>query len=221
MVMKQNELKISSALVWVAAYFGIMLFYTFLNVAVWRKIFPDISEWINVIVIMICALGFIGLLKKKYKIEIWSNITLMGIFLAVLCSVLFFLLLDNCLDPVFESAFPQSEQDYQETLKSLTASPVTSLLQICIIAPVMEEILMRGFVLEGLKKTYGISTALFLSAVLFAILHFNMVQTLSAFVCGIILGLLFIKTDSVLCCIIAHCGYNLISYFTMIYPYIK
>ncbi|MDE7249661.1 MAG: CPBP family intramembrane metalloprotease, partial [Lachnospiraceae bacterium] len=123
--------------------------------------------------------------------------------------------------PIFESVFPKSEQAYQATIQSLIKSPITSLLQVCIIAPVIEEILMRGFVLGGLKNTYGVIVALFISALFFTILHFNMVQTLSAFVCGIILGLLYIKTDSIPCCIIAHCGYNLISYFTTIYPYIS
>ena len=170
---------------------------------------------------MICTFGFICLLKSKYKINILSNVTLIGILLAVFCAVLFFLLLDKCLDPIFESVFPQSEQDYQETIQSLIKSPITSLLHVCIIAPIIEETLMRGFALGGLKNTYGIIEALLLSALFFALLHFNMVQTLSAFVCGIILGLLYIKTNSILCCIIAHCGYNLISYFTMIYPYIN
>ena len=218
--MEKNPLKISNAIIWVAAYFGVMLFYTFLNVAIWRKAFPDDSDWINITVIMICAIGFICLLKSRYEINVLSNVTLTGILLAVFCSILFFLLLDQCLDPIFESMFPQSEQDYQETIQSLIQSPVTSLLQVCIIAPIIEEILMRGFVLGGLKNSYGVVRALFLSALFFAILHFNMVQTLSAFVCGIILGLLYIKTNSIACCITAHCGYNLISYITMIYPYI-
>ncbi len=219
--MGENTLKIGNAIIWVVAYFGIMLFYTFLNVAVWRKAFPNYSEWINIIVIMICAVGFIYLLKSKYEINILSNVTPMGILLAIFCSVLFFLLLDKCLDPIFESVFPQSEQDYQETIQSLIKSPVTGLLQVCIVAPIIEEILMRGFVLVGLKNTYGVMGALFISALFFAILHFNMVQTLSAFVCGIILGLLYIKTNSIPCCIIAHCGYNLISYVAMIYPYLN
>lgn len=217
--MGEDVLKISNAVIWVAAWFGIMLFYTFLNVAVWRRAFPNCSEWINTIMILICAVGFICFLKSRYEINLFSNVTLTGILLAVFCSVLFFLLLDKCLDPVFEKVFPQSEQDYQETIQSLVKSPVTSLLQVCIIAPVIEEILMRGFVLGGLEKSYGIMKALFISALLFALLHFNMVQTLSAFVCGIILGLLYLKTNSIPCCIIAHCGYNLLSYIAMMYPY--
>ncbi len=46
-------------------------------------------------------------------------------------------------------------------------------------------------------------------------MHFNMVQTLSAMICGLILGLLYLQTDSVICCIAAHAGYNMISYFEM------
>lgn len=152
--MEEKTLKISNAVKWAAAYFAIMLFYTFLNVAVWRKLFPNYSDQINIIVIIICAIGFIYLLKSRYKINLFSNITLTGILLAIGCSVLFFILLDKCLDPIFESIFPQSEQDYKETIQSLIKSPVTSLLQVCIIAPIIEEILMRGFMLGGLKNSY-------------------------------------------------------------------
>lgn len=106
-------------------------------------------------------------------------------------------------------------------LESLIKSPLTGMIQVCVLAPIIEEILMRGVVLGGLKNSYGTVTALLISATLFALLHFNMVQTLSAFVCGMILGLLYIKTNSVFCCMIAHSGYNLISYVVMVYPQIR
>ena len=221
--MKEFNIKIGTAFLLVVAYFGIMLFYTFLDVAVWRKVFPGFSNIINIITIVLCICIFIMFLKRSmgYQIQLLSNINFTGILLAVGCSVLFFLLLDKCLDPIFESIFPQSEQDYQEMIQSLIKSPVTSLIQVCVLAPVIEEILMRDVVLGGLKNCYGLGAALLISAILFACLHFNMVQTLSAFICGFVLGLLYIKTNSIFCCMIAHSGYNLISYIVMIYPYIK
>lgn len=220
--MAEYNIKIGTAIFWVVTYFGIMLFYTFLDVAVWRKIFPDFSNIINIMTITICICVFIAFLKKSgYQVQLLSNVTFVGIVFAIGCSILFFLLLDRCLDPVFENIFPQSEQQYQESIQSLIKSPLTNLLHICVLAPIIEEILMRGVVLGGLKNTCGIIGALLISAILFSILHFNMVQTLSAFICGIVLGLLYIKTGSILCCIIAHCGYNLISYVVMIYPHIN
>ena len=221
--MKEYNIKISTAFWLVLAYFGIMLFYTFLDVAVWRKVAPDFSNIINIVTIAICIGVFIIFLKRVtgYQVQLLSNISFVGMMLAIGCSFLFFLLLDKGLDPIFEGIFPQSEQDYQEMIQSLTKSPMTSLIQVCVLAPVMEEILMRGVVLGGLKNSYGTVAALLISAVLFACLHFNMVQTLSAFVCGIVLGLLYIRTNSVFCCMIAHSGYNLISYVVMIYPQIR
>ena len=221
--MKEYNIKISTAFWLVLAYFGIMLFYTFLDVAVWRKVVPDFSNIINIVTIAICIGVFIIFLKRVtgYQVQLLSNISFVGMMLAIGCSFLFFLLLDKGLDPIFEGIFPQSEQDYQEMIQSLTKSPMTSLIQVCVLTPVMEEILMRGVVLGGLKNSYGTVAALLISAVLFACLHFNMVQTLSAFVCGIVLGLLYIRTNSVFCCMIAHSGYNLISYVVMIYPQIR
>lgn len=221
--MKECNIKIDTAFLLIVAYFGVMLFYIFLDVAVWRRIFPDFSNIVNIITIAICIMFFILFIKIRtgYQIQLLSNINFTGIILAVGCSILFYLLLDKCLDPIFESIFPQSEQDYQEMMQSLITSPVTSLIQVCVLVPIIEEILMRGVVLEGLKNTYGSLTALLISAAFFALLHFNMVQTLSAFVCGVVLGLLYIKTSSIFCCMLAHCGYNLISYIAMIYPQIR
>lgn len=221
--MKEYNIKIGTVFLLVLAYFGIMLFYTFLDVAVWRKVVPDFSNIINIVTIAICIGVFIVFLKRTtgYQVQLLSNISFVGMMLAIGCSFLFFLLLDRGLDPIFEGMFPQSEQDYQEMLESLIKSPLTSMIQVCVLAPIIEEILMRGVVLGGLKSSYGTVTALLISATLFALLHFNMVQTLSAFVCGIVLGLLYIKTNSVFCCMIAHSGYNLISYVVMIYPQIR
>lgn len=221
--MKEYNIKIGTAFLLVLAYFGIMLFYTFLDVAVWRKVFPDFSNIINIITIVVCIGVFIMFLKRTtgYQMQLLSNISFAGIMLAAGCSLLFFLLLDRGLDSIFEGMFPQSEQNYQEMMESLMKSPITSLIQVCVLAPVIEEILMREVVLGGLKKSCGTATALLISAALFACLHFNMVQTLSAFVCGIVLGLLYIRTNSVFCCMMAHGGYNLISYVAMIYPQIR
>lgn len=217
--MSKGSLKLGGAVLWVAVYFCMMVFYTALDIMVWRTVFPAFSEWVNVMFIIVCVGGFVMLLKRTgYEIRLFANVTFIGVLMAAGCSVLFFLLLDHCLDPVFESIFPQSEEAYQETIQGLLKSPVTSFLQVCVIAPFIEEVLMRGFVMGGLKSTYGAGTALLVSALLFALLHFNMVQTLSAFVCGVVLGIVYLKTDAIFCCILAHCGYNLISYIGMVYP---
>lgn len=218
---KEYNISVRKALLLTAAFFGVMLFYTLVNVALWRKIVPRYSDILNTITITICICIFVLLLRKDgYRLQLFSNINFMKIILALCCSLLFVFLLDKCLDPVFERMFPQSEQDYLEVIEGMIKSPVPTLIHVCLLAPFIEEILMRGVILGGLKNTYGVVRALFISSLLFGILHFNMVQTLSAVVCGIVLGLLYIKTDCIFCCMLAHCGYNLISYCVLILPYI-
>ncbi len=213
-----NSLKITDALLLSLSYFAVMLAYTLLDIAVWRKAFPKYSDWLNAASITLCASAFLYILNRKgFHASFPGNVTLTGFTAALACSVLFYFLLDKFLDPIIARAFPTSEQLFQDSAAALAKSPVTGFIQTCIIAPFVEEILMRGIITDGLKTTCGIPAAILLSALLFALLHFNMVQTLSAFICGIVLGLLYVKTGSVLCCITAHCGYNMLSYFMILH----
>ena len=205
---------------WVLIWLGFMLLYTFLDVAVWRRIAPRGEKYLHLAAMVLCMAAFLVLLRAKagFVPDLSAGITPGALLLALACALALYLLLDRGLDPFFERLFPGSEKGYQETLRTLGAAPVISLIQVCVLAPVMEEVLMRGFLLEGLSVRYGGGTALAVSAVLFALLHFNMVQTLSALVCGVVLGLLYLRTGALLCCVVTHMGYNLISYCTAILP---
>ena len=216
----EGGISIGNGVLWVLIWFGFMLLYTFLDVTVWRKIVPAYEKYLNIITIVLSMAAFLSLLTKNnnFKIDLFRNISFSGILFAIGCAILLYFLLDKGLDPVFERIFPTSEESYQETLQTLSKAPIISFFQVCILAPIIEEILMRGYLLNGLSGSYGSIFALLVSSFLFALLHFNMVQTLSAFICGIVLGLLYIQTGSIFCCILTHTGYNLISYITMILP---
>ncbi len=216
-------ISIPKAIQWVLAYFGTMLLYTALDILVWRKISSQYSNWLNIGTIVLFSLVYFYIVQSKttYKLDIFENFTGTGFLLAVACVILFYLLLNKFLDPLLESIFPTSEEAYQRTITNLSKSPVTTFISVCILAPIIEEALMRGFVLGGVANAYGTIVALLLSTILFAIIHFNMVQTLSALICGLVLGFLYIKTGSILCCIVAHSGYNAINYITTIVPSTK
>ncbi len=216
----EDGISIGKGIVWTLAWIGFMLLYTALDICVWERISSNYGRYYNVFFIVLCIILYLILLTRgnHFQIKIFDNISLFGIILALNCSILFYILLDNGLDPILERFFPASEESYQHTLQSLGATPIISLLQVCVLAPIIEEILMRRFLLNGFSINYGKPKALLASALLFALLHFNMVQTFSAFVCGIVLGLLYLYTDSTFCCILAHSGYNLISYVVSILP---
>lgn len=77
----------------------------------------------------------------------------------------------------------------------------------CIIAPILEEIILRGFVLNSFKK-YGNMTAIVFSAVAFAMIHMNPVQIPVGFLTGLLLGFVTIKTGNIGLSILIHIANN-------------
>ena len=215
-----NRISIGKGVLWVLIWFGFMILYTILDISIWRKIAPEQSRVLNLITVVLCMAIFLNLLitKTNFKLQLLSNISFIGITLALGCSVLFYFLLDKGLDPIFEDLFPSSKENYQQIIRLIKISPIVSFLDFCILAPILEEVLMRGFLLDGLSTNYGKIVALLISAALFSILHFNIAQIVPSFICGIILGLLYFYTDSIFSCILAHIGYNSISYMMIVLP---
>ena len=218
-----NEISIGKGILWVLVWVGFMIIYTALDVLIWRKIAPKYSGVLNLMTVVLCAAIFLNLLmtRTNFKLHLFSNISLQGIILALGCSVLFYFLLDKGLDPIFEDLFPSSKENYQQVIGLIKGSPIVSFLDFCILGPIIEEVLMRGFLLDGLSTNYGKIIALLISAAFFSILHFNIAQIVPSFICGIILGLLYYHTDSIFSCILAHIGYNTISYMVIMLPIIN
>ena len=85
-----------------------------------------------------------------------------------------------------------------------------------VIAPVFEEFIFRGAVLE-LLKPYGSGLAVFVSAFCFGIYHGNFQQFFYAFALGICLGYIAIATDSLFCSTILHAMFNSVSGVILIF----
>lgn len=80
-------------------------------------------------------------------------------------------------------------------------------LNIVIIPPIVEEMMFRGMILQGLRR-FGNGFAVVASAALFGLYHGNFAQTVFAFLCGLILGFVVIRTNSLLPSILIHAVNN-------------
>lgn len=77
-----------------------------------------------------------------------------------------------------------------------------------IAAPVVEEILCRGIVLNRLLLWMPKWVAMLVSSVLFGVIHLNIPQGLPAFVIGIVFSMLYLRYRNLWVPIIAHAAYN-------------
>ena len=83
-----------------------------------------------------------------------------------------------------------------------------SVVTICVLAPVVEEMLFRGIFLRSFLHRYGPWTAILLSSLLFGLVHFDPGHVVLATLLGIALGWLYYATRSLWPSVIAHAFQN-------------
>lgn len=95
-----------------------------------------------------------------------------------------------------------------------TAEKVSFVIAASAVAPVMEELIFRGFLISGLRPTrLGASGAVLVSSAVWAAIHgqYDLYGMATIFALGVLLGTTRVKTGSVLAPIALHALYNLIS----------
>ncbi len=200
-------------------YFFLLLLAFFILVIINPTQFGDLNLIINsdtfnmaanlisflIINILITAIGckytkisFDSLFKnKELKMSVTFKYIALGMFFYAISNVLI-ILVSNLLTLVnLEPTYPDFSLSENPRLLILT------LLYTCIIAPITEEFLFRGFVLKNLSKVsqrFGIIS----SAILFGLMHKNLFQFILGFILGIFLANVAIKQNNIIIPILIH-----------------
>jgi membrane protease YdiL (CAAX protease family) len=93
---------------------------------------------------------------------------------------------------------PPAEQEFLlELFQVRNASEFLLLfVTVTIVAPVIEELLIRGILLRGLTLSWGVRGGVLWSAFFFALIHLNPLQAAPAFVNGVVWALVLLRTGS-------------------------
>jgi len=92
------------------------------------------------------------------------------------------------------------------------------LVNLVILAPLFEETFCRGILLRGMLKTVQPKWAIILSALMFAVIHGNIIQGVNAFLLGLIIGYAYYKTGNLWLAMLMHATNNLVSYLLIYTP---
>lgn len=106
------------------------------------------------------------------------------------------------IDPL-SGIIPEPE-GLMKSIEEMMQYPILAFFTIAVMAPLLEEILFRGIILDGYLKNYSPAKSIIISALLFAVIHGNIAQGIGAFVMGIVVGILYWRTQSLLLCIGLH-----------------
>jgi len=106
---------------------------------------------------------------------------------------------------------PSTNTDLGTDWESSSIDIAFLFLSVVIVTPIAEELLFRGYILDSIKRMHGDWPAIIGSALLFALVHFNLFGMVPIIMAGVIYGWLRIKTGSLLPSIACHMMWNLMA----------
>ncbi|MFI3318892.1 MAG: type II CAAX endopeptidase family protein [Rikenellaceae bacterium] len=125
----------------------------------------------------------------------------------LLWGIILLLLISVALDPLI-SIMPSPPE--------IKGRGVGMILSLLVAAPILEEFLCRGIILESVRRKWGLFVACILSSLFFAVLHMHPTQIINAFVVGLLLSYLYVRTNSIFAPILLHAFNNGLA-FLLIY----
>ncbi len=142
---------------------------------------------------------------SNVKLNKWYYIVLLGLFASMgISKAVTILPIDNILG------------SYEEVGNSFAANPlVLQILALVIMGPLTEEIIFRGLVYKRVKRYTDSVKGAIISAVVFGIYHYNLVQGIYGFILGILLVFVYEKYKTIAAPVIMHLSANLIALLMM------
>ncbi len=113
------------------------------------------------------------------------------------------------------SLIPVPEFLNEMLIEMANRTGVYSFIAIVIAAPIFEELIFRGIILDGLLKKYTPLKSILLSSFLFGLIHLNPWQFIGAFIIGIFSGWIYYKTKKLTLPILMHMANNLFAFVGM------
>jgi len=169
----------------------------------------NLRELLMSVIKVIILTGGLYILSKQEKIN-KKNFTIKPLnssllFISIAMGVLI------VFNPLIVSISLFSQDQVNNIVTSIADKPVDVFvfLNLVVFIPIFEELLFRGLILSGLKNSYNIIIALIISSVIFGLFH---VDILGAFIFGLWLGWIYLKTNNILLCVLVHSACNAISF---------
>jgi sodium transport system permease protein len=117
-------------------------------------------------------------------------------------------MLAHMQDWFFRNSIPPEAAKIFEFMSDQKLSIWYVLLAFAVTPAICEEVAFRGFILSGLSRNKRIGLAIAFSSLAFGVIHMIPQQVFNATLLGLVLGLLTIRSNSLLPAILFHFVYN-------------
>ena len=196
-----------------AVWVLVLVFVATIAIQLLFSFFPSGVETVELGTTNLLSIGLVLFWRvRKERLSVRDTFPIKGIrravFIATVVSTIGLTILLSEFDNLLQTVLPEPEWLKQlfESLSNGNLSQVLFLL--ALVAPLSEEFLFRGLILQGFLARYSAPKAVFWSAFLFAAFHLNPWQFAGAFVLGILFGWLVVQTGTLVLGLIGHAVAN-------------
>ena len=152
--------------------------------------------------------GFGQIPYSKGKSEDW----LLAVFAALAMlgiSALYFTAINKIHTPYIERSM-REYNEMMEVTSSSTLAVALNLLSSCLLIPVLEEMIFRGVVFQVMLQVSHPVPAILVSGFCFGVMHGQVIQIGYAFLCGIVLAVVYYVSKNLVMSIATHMLFNFV-----------
>ncbi|MCX2574466.1 CPBP family intramembrane glutamic endopeptidase [Pedobacter sandarakinus] len=165
---------------------------------------------------IVCLIFFGYNWRENCKVLSWPSFSLKKVvfysFIAILASLAVQYIVGKLNVVIF-----QKEQSYYDTFEYHPYGKYLMVLSIAIFPAVFEELAFRGFVLQKLLKVVDRQQAVYITSVLFFIIHFSLISVFWLLPFALVLGFIRLRENTIWYSIIIHFLFNLTACLNEVY----
>ncbi len=171
---------------------------------------------VAIVTIIVLGLMFIRREYKAFDKRYQSKLTVKDLFATISLSLGFYMALTIILI-ILQSIFDMRDifSQYNDTTSIFFQGDLlVVILAVGILTPISEEIILRGLFFNRLRLLMKPRQAVFLSALIFGMMHFtgSLIQISYAFILGYMLAYAYFKYENILIPIIIHVTFNMTNF---------
>lgn len=210
----------------VGSFIIYLFIYSFIGLIidmVFQNNYNDVTYAIRRLIQLALNLGYIFFITQTCNIRLTYKVKPQNIILYIVVLFAFIIVYESTVDVFINKFFvpDAASQVRDSSLEILFNYPVALFIQTCISAPLLEEVLVRGVFFEILKERLSIAWSVVITCAFFSIMHFDSVNTLFYIMIGLIFSYIYVKTGSIVYCVILHgCvnTFSVLSYYINFTP---
>ena len=211
--------------------FFVVSFIVILFISLFFQNIQGVSEWVTFFFSLV-LLGYVWYQTKKLNITYSENeiklvmtsskwmkyltittlLQISSIAISLFLLSFIYLKLEGQLRDLFFFALSENQ-----VLEASWIVYVLFFINICVLAPLWEELFFRGVLLRRFMLKWSPQKSIVISALIFGLIHINPITIGFAFCFGCLLGYVYVKTKSIVVPMVLHSFNNFLAFLHLIY----